>query len=267
MLDAVPIRVWLLVPLVLAALAPLRYVVRHLAHDPRRRDITQPPEDLSWRTPATLTRNLVILAALAAFAAFLLTPAAASLAQPRSFGPTLCLVMGALICGYTVLGFLDGRILPLSRGGFSTYERATQPKRFWASLSWNTLIGAGLVLGGFTGTTRWQNDPCFTLESSAETAPARIVACSALLGKSDSNTERRALSYAERGLGYDWLGEDRKAIDDYSQALRLMPRDGNTLYNRARVYARQGDPMRALADYDASLALWPDNAQTLINRG
>ena len=266
MLESVPIRVWLLLGIAVVAAAPFRYVIEHIVHDPRRRDITQPPEDLGWRSSAQYVRSLALLAALAALAVFIFTPAAESFARSRSFWPALVSLFGAFAFGTAVLGFLNGRVRPLVRGVSTAFERATQPKRFWASLSWNALIGTACLVGGLHQATRWESDRCFDLQTGADTAKATISACSEFLAKTD-DTDRRALALAQRGIGYDWLKDDRRALADYSQSLSLDPQDANTLYNRARIHERLGDPRLALADYDAFLRLRPDNGRALFNRG
>lgn len=267
MLDAVPIRAWLMLAIGIAALAPALYLFRHVAHDPRRHDITQPPEDLGWRSSRRLILSCAALAGLAALAAFIFTPAAERLTQARSFWPALVALFGLFACGTVVRGLLTGRIEPIARGSWSTYERATQPKRFWASLAWNAALGIGLIAGVGYGATRRDTDQCFDPRGGAETAQARIAACNAFLAANRSDDDMRALALGERGIGYDWLDDDQRAMADYSQSLRLNPRDANTLYNRARLHAQAGDERRALADYDASLALEPDNRLALVNRG
>ena len=266
MFEAVPIRAWLVLGIAFVAFAPARYVFEHVLHDPRRRDITRPPEDLGWRSSRQLLLSGAALAGLAALAVFIFTPAAERFAHSRSFWPALLAVFGTFACGTVVRGLANGRIEPLVRGVSSTYERATQPKRFWASMAWNAALGAGLLVGGTHGTTMWERDTCFDPRGGAETAQARIEACDALLANA-TDDEQRALALAERGIGHDWIGDDQQAIADYSESLRLAPSDANTLYNRARLYARTGDPRRAIADYDASLALQPNNRNALFNRG
>ncbi len=68
MLDKVPAQVWILVAIAAVAYTPARYVFRHVSHAPSKRDITQLPEDLDWRTNGWLIRNGALLIGLAALA-------------------------------------------------------------------------------------------------------------------------------------------------------------------------------------------------------
>ena len=264
MFDSVPTRVWLLLCIAIAAAAPLRYVIRHIGHDPRRRDITLPPEDLEWRSSRRLIRCLAFLAAFAALAAFILTPAAERFARSPSFWPVLMIAIGLFAAGSAVLGFFDGRIGPLVRGSWTTYERTTQPGRFWASLAWNATVGLACIVGGFASVHRWQDDDCFVLDG-AETPRAKVAACSAFLAATDS-PERRADALAERGRTYHGFGDYQWALADYTQALRLDPQNGNVRLNRGLVFLDTGRHDQAISDFTLAHQLDPDDPTPLANR-
>ena len=80
MFDDVPTRAWLLLLIAIVAWMPMQYIVRHLAATAAQRDITQAPEDLSWRSTATLIKSVAAVMALAAFALFIFTPSAEAFA-------------------------------------------------------------------------------------------------------------------------------------------------------------------------------------------
>ena len=61
--------------------------------------------------------------------------------------------------------------------------------------------------------------------------------------------------YAQRGVAYHGRQEIDRAIADYSEALRLYPKNFVALDNRARAYDDKGDSARAKADRDASKRL------------
>ena len=86
MFKQVPIQVWLLVAIVPSGFAWARYVFLYVAHSPARRDITKPPEDLSWRTTTKLYRSFAILASLIALSIFIFTPTAAAFAHASVYG-------------------------------------------------------------------------------------------------------------------------------------------------------------------------------------
>jgi tetratricopeptide (TPR) repeat protein len=263
--DAIPTTAWLLIAIGAAAFAPARYVIRHIAHSPERRDITQPPEDLSWRSTGQLVRNLAVLVVAAVLALFIFTPAASQFAHSDWFAPTLGTAL-ALFALYSVVeGFLTGRIRPLVRGVSQTYERAAQPKRFWASLSWNSLLVGGFLW--FAAVMIWKLPESRCLNSEgAEAAQAKLSACTELLAHADTADEQADI-LAQQGLAYHWLGDYENARKAYSRAIELDPKDSYSLYNRGLTHEFLGRPDLALADFSASLALRPDNADGYVERG
>lgn len=134
MFEDVPITVWLLILIALAGYAPARFLFDYIAHSPSRRDITLPPEDRSWRTPAQLIHNLAILGGLIAIAIFIFTPAATAFAQSTNFFPILMAGIGVWAVSTVVRGFWTGVIEPFSKGLHREYQRKSEPKRFWASM-------------------------------------------------------------------------------------------------------------------------------------
>jgi tetratricopeptide (TPR) repeat protein len=72
-----------------------------------------------------------------------------------------------------------------------------------------------------------------------------------------SNDRSKSDYYTQRGVAYHGRNEIDRAIADYSQALRLYPKNGVALNNRARAYDDKGDGARAKADRDAAKRLAP----------
>lgn len=68
------------------------------------------------------------------------------------------------------------------------------------------------------------------------------------------------VSYLSRGLAYRLKGEHDRAVRDLDQALRLDPHDADTYLGRGLAYARQGEYARARSDYNQALALGFDRA-------
>lgn len=93
--DAVPPQIWLLIALAITAIMPVRYIVRHFAHDPRRREITLPSEDLGWRSSGQLGRSVALVAVLAAVAIVSFTPQAESFARSPDFFAVIMALIGA----------------------------------------------------------------------------------------------------------------------------------------------------------------------------
>ena len=142
MFDDIPTRAWLLIGIAAGAYAPVRYIYEHVAHSPARREITQAPENLDWRTSHQFARSSLILVALAAFAAFIFTPAAERFANSPSFFPVLLTAMAAWGLFTAAQSVFTGQIEPFVQGNFGPYDRETQPKRFWSSFAWSLMFSA-----------------------------------------------------------------------------------------------------------------------------
>jgi tetratricopeptide (TPR) repeat protein len=75
-----------------------------------------------------------------------------------------------------------------------------------------------------------------------------------------------AVVYSNRGVAYGDLGEYRRAIQDHDQALRLDPDDAIAYTNRGEAYRNLGEYRRAIADHDQALRLDPGSAIAYNNR-
>jgi tetratricopeptide (TPR) repeat protein len=70
------------------------------------------------------------------------------------------------------------------------------------------------------------------------------------------------------GLGslYFSNGYFRYAIDAYSKAIEVNPKDSDGYFLRARAKSYQGDLQGAITDYDQTIALTPESDGAYINR-
>src|SRR5439155_3000712 len=73
-------------------------------------------------------------------------------------------------------------------------------------------------------------------------------------------------AYNNRGMARHDLGDYAGAAADFTEALRLAPRDPVVYCNRGRTYKFAGDYERARADYDAALRLNRHYAPAYYNR-
>jgi len=265
MFDEVPAQVWLLIAFATAGYAPARYVWQHVVHSPAYRDIIQPPEDLEWRTPRKLALSLVIILSLVALAVFIFTPAAARFARSAIFVPALLGALGTFALGSVANGFFTGRITPLARGFSNTYERETQPRRFWASLTWTAVLGCAMLALAPEVHQDQRDDQCSNY-GDRHSPREQLEACNALLADGTS-ADRLADLLGRRGIAYHDLGEFNRALRDYSRAIDLDPEDSYSLYNRAVIREHLGDLPGAVEEYNASLRLRPDNEDAYFNRG
>ncbi len=74
-------------------------------------------------------------------------------------------------------------------------------------------------------------------------------------------------AYCGRGLVYFSLEQFDRAIADYDQAIRLEPNDAWAYCSRGNAYYNLKQFDRALADYDQAIRLEPKYAPAYINRG
>ena len=78
---------------------------------------------------------------------------------------------------------------------------------------------------------------------------------------------RNLEAHANRGLANAQLRHYDEAIADYTEALRLNPRDEVLQYNRGNAHYCKADYDRAIADYSEAVRLDPKNAWAFGNRG
>ncbi|MES2753330.1 MAG: tetratricopeptide repeat protein [Pseudomonadota bacterium] len=258
MFDAVPVQIWLLIAIFAIAFLPARYVLRHLMRDPARRDITQPPPELAWRTTGLLVRNLAVVVALAGFAVFIFTPAAAQWADSPTFLPTLTAISSAAILFTVPRGLSRGNIQPIIRGFYDTYSRSTQPKRFWLSIIWNIAFGSLL---GWLSVATYHEAPnqllvdCYNQELRIE---KMLDSCSKLIN-SDSPNNDVVAGYIGRGTIYTDVGRFDNAVADFTLAHNIAPHDLIPLADRSVAYAWLNDRTRAESDFAAVRAKDPSN--------
>ncbi len=78
---------------------------------------------------------------------------------------------------------------------------------------------------------------------------------------------RDYLSYGNRGIAYDDLGQYEKAIEDYNKVIELDPQNALAYNNRGLVYADLGQNEKAIADYTKAIILAPQDDMAYVNRG
>lgn len=235
---------------------------------PVLQDIAEPSQDPGWRRKGQLVRYLLIAVALLAVAFIALTPAGKRIAQLPAFWPILVLGLGCWALFTVAQGFAKGRIEPFARGFYNTYERETQPKRFWVSMGWNALLGVLFVWLGFT---IFEEAPMQAIETRCHdfegAAQDQLAACNQLIEKRDATGSSLASLKNARGSAFYRLDDYQHALADYTDAMRLDPSDSSARYNRGLTDEQLGDRSRAVIDYGDAIRADADNADAYFKRG
>ena len=73
--------------------------------------------------------------------------------------------------------------------------------------------------------------------------------------------------YSNRGVAYFNIKDFDRAIADASKSIAIKPKNPGSFNNRANAYLNKGDPGRAIEDYTRAIELGPDDADYYANRG
>jgi tetratricopeptide (TPR) repeat protein len=110
-------------------------------------------------------------------------------------------------------------------------------------------------------------EPLGDCSSDRADRDSTIEACTALLQSAKLNSADRADAFVSRGDTYAAKGQYDRAIQDYDEAIRLVPDDAAAFDNRGIAYRAKGDDDRAFEDFDQALQLKPDLTAAYNNRG
>jgi len=123
----------------------------------------------------------------------------------------------------------------------------------------SAVIGASAALaqddGGF-------NQTCYGTAGPDQT----IKACSGVIAGGLVQREDLAAAFKRRGNAYDDVGDFARAIDDYSHAIAINPRNAGVFNDRGTSYRANGQYELSILDYDQALVLNPQSAMALSNR-
>ena len=90
---------------------------------------------------------------------------------------------------------------------------------------------------------------------------------SPIMTKRSELNPRYADAYFSRGLAYTELGQYKRAIEDYNDAIRLNPGDALAHDSRGFAYAGLGQYERAIEDYNGAIRINPRYARAHARRG
>ena len=68
-----------------------------------------------------------------------------------------------------------------------------------------------------------------------------------------SADSKGAAEYSRRAADHYTKGEYKQAIEDFSKAIEIAPKDAQGYYNRGTIYARIGESDKAIEDFTGAL--------------
>ena len=168
--------------------------------------------------------------------------------------------------GTVVHGYFDQAIEPLIRGVSARYQRETQPRRYWASMTWNLVLGGLFLWAAFGMQGQADREDCHDWKNSRPPHDV-LEACNGLIESHgvDENDSEGLLS--ARGSAYYRSGDYRRAKRDYLEAVRRDPADSSSQYNLGLVEEQMGNAGAAMQRYDAAIHIDGKNADAFKNRG
>jgi tetratricopeptide (TPR) repeat protein len=105
------------------------------------------------------------------------------------------------------------------------------------------------------------------LAGDLNTPDLPIEGCTAVIKTGEQVLRRLAAAYNNRGVAYRIKANYAQAIDDFNEAIRLVPDYANAFNNRGVSYRNMGNLDHAVADYDQAIRLKPDYVAAFYNRG
>jgi tetratricopeptide (TPR) repeat protein len=112
-----------------------------------------------------------------------------------------------------------------------------------------------------------QQDWTLCLTGDLRTPDIPIDGCTAVIQSGRQVLQNLARAYNNRGVAYRVKGKYAEALNDFNEAIRLVPDYGTAFNNRGVAYRNIGDLDRAVADYDQAIRLKPDYVAAFYNRG
>jgi tetratricopeptide (TPR) repeat protein len=234
-------------------------------------ELTEPAQEPTAPLTSKVWRYVPLAVILLGVAFIAYTSAGRQLAKQPSFWPILMIAFGCWSLITVARGFAKGQIEPFARGFYNTYQRETQPKRFWASMTWNGIFGCLCFWIAFMmsrdATAQPLQDRCYN-EGRKYQPQDVLLACNQLLaGKASLGGWSRADVFVDRGIAYDDLGRPQAAIADYTTAISLQSKYPEAYYDRALAYERIGDVPHALDDYGSAIQQNPKDPDFFFHRG
>ena len=127
--------------------------------------------------------------------------------------------------------------------------------------------GATIVLAA-TGAAQQSDDwnRCFGIGREGVSPEQKLVSCTAVIDSGGRTSQGLLAAFVTRGgLHLSNQNYDR-AINDYSEAIRLNPKSAIGFHNRGLAYLRMGRIDPAVKDFDEAISLNPRFVNAFVNR-
>ena len=95
----------------------------------------------------------------------------------------------------------------------------------------------------------------------------QIKSCTTLINSGRETTHNRSMAYNNRGVAYYSKRDFDRSIGDYTEAIRLDPRNALAYRNRGFAYQSSGQLDRAMSDYNDAIRLDPTDQSSYNSRG
>lgn len=262
-MDIVQLQLILVGVLLPLCVTPARrlgtYGRRWLRRDRRRRHNAGSPK-----------RDLMIVGLLALLTVSVAGSALQGLIGLDELWQALGVLTGLWALRAVVRGSLDGHVRPLVSGFDTEYEHKHQPRRFWAAMACNLMIG----LGGLWLATGPSDAPdfagleerCYDWTNSGDPEKVRV-ACNTLIAARGARDTETARLFAARGSAFLRERDFKRAAADYVEAIRIDPDRSYMHYNLGLADEGFQDLGLAIDDFTTAIRIDPDNIDAYLHRG
>ncbi len=110
------------------------------------------------------------------------------------------------------------------------------------------------------------NESGYVHACDAATGKTAIDACTWVIQSNKFSGAHLAVAYARRGDALAIAGQYVRAIDDYTQAIKLKPNYAVAIFNRGFAYGNLRDYQHSVDDFTTATKLEPNIAKAYINR-
>ncbi len=124
-------------------------------------------------------------------------------------------------------------------------------------------IGVGLALAG----SAWAASKQDWQDCRADHPDRNIAGCTRIIESRKAPPAQLAAAYYSRGSAYGERSDYTRALADYSEAIRLNPKNYEFFVSRGLIYEARGEKDRAIADYSEAIRLNPMDFEAFTNRG